>query len=140
MTDFINVFKMIYSKFSKWGIRLWMCSESPSDPLTEGRVREMVRLLIEQSWEPVEEARNSEVHPCPISSNLYDEMPEDELEDWIMETEDMQQALMMFRGERADSPDKENQINAWVMSEEEMEEMTLSNFLLDLVQTESDWQ
>ena len=140
MTNYINVFKMIYSKFSKWGIRLSMCSENPSDPLTEGRVRELVRQLIEQSWEPVSEAKNSEVHPCPISSNLYEEMPEEELEDWIMETEEMQQALMMFRGERPDSPDKENQINAWIMGEEEMVEMSLTTFLLDLVPAESDWQ
>lgn len=71
---------MIYSKFYKLGISLPMCSDNLSDPLTEGRVRNMVRQLIEQSDEPVEDAMNSDLHPCPISSNLYKGMPEDELE------------------------------------------------------------
>lgn len=135
---------MIYSKFYKLGISLPMCSDNLSDPLTEGRVRKMVRIAIERTLDegedPVEQARMSEIHPCPISCNLYKGMPENKLVDWIMETEEMQQALGWFKGLSPDKQYEEYQTEVEIMDEEEVEMTDVYYLLLGLTQVESDWQ
>lgn len=144
MTNYINVFKMIYSKFSKWGIRLPMCSESPEEPLTESRVRMFVSETIartqDQGDDPIKQAMYSEVHAGPISPNLHPEMTDAALLEWVMQSEEMEQALMMFRGQRLTAPDEENSIKGWEMDEEEVGMTNLSQLLLDLTATDSDWQ
>lgn len=142
--NFTNEYKMIYSKFSKWGISLPMKSRKAGDPLTEERVRLFVAEAIdrtkEQGNDPAQQAMEAEVHPCPISSNLNPAMEEADLLEWIMETEEMRQALMMFRGKNPENPETENHIQAWRMDEEEVEETDVMKLLLDLTVAESDWQ
>ena len=134
---------MIYSKFSKWGVSLPMCSESPEQPLTERRVRMFVEETIsrtrEQGNDPMQQAMESEVHPGPVSDNLHPAMEEADLLEWIMETEEMQEALIMFRDQNPQHPEAA-EVEAHRMTKEEVEETDVTQLLLDITITESDWQ
>ena len=143
--NFTNESKMIYGKFSKWGVRLPMCAENPEQPLTEQRVRQFVAETIErtldQGNDPIQQAMYSEVHPGFISGSLHPDMTEADLLEWIMETQEMQEALMMFRGSTVQNPDAENSISGWIMDEDEEVGMTdVTQLLLDLTPSDSDWQ
>ena len=121
-----------------------MCSENPKQPLTEQRVRQFVGEAIartqEQGNDPVQQAMQSEIHPGPIADSLQRSMTEAALLEWIMQSEEMEQALMMFRGETVQNQNSENSISAWIMDEEEVEMTDVSQLLLDLTATDSDWQ
>ena len=141
--NFTNEYKMIYSKFSKWGISLTMCSPNQGQPLTEERVRLFVAETIartkEQGHDPIEQAMEAEMHPGPISSNLSPTMEEAALLEWIMETEEMQEALTMFRSQNPQRPEAQG-VTARRMTEEEVEATDIAQLLLDLTVAESDWQ
>ncbi|WP_300851740.1 hypothetical protein [uncultured Bacteroides sp.] len=141
--NFTNEYKMIYSKFSKWGISLPMCSPKQGQPLTEERVRLFVAEAItrtkEQGNDPTQQAMEAEVHPGPILSNLHPEMEEADLLEWIMETQEMQEALIMFRDLNPQRPEA-MEVEAHKMTEEEVETTDVTQLLLDLTATESDWQ
>ena len=135
-------YKMTYSEFYKWGISLISASENPDEPLSESGVRRFVMEVVErqEEWgnEPVKDAMWSDVHAGWTSKSLREDMSAEELTDWIMETEEMRQALEMFRGEVASRPERCQR--AWVLSEERVEEITVSELLSNLVPMESDWQ
>lgn len=134
---------MIYSKFSKWGVSLPMCSDSPEQPLTESRVRRFVAEAIARTQEqgngPVKQAMQSEIHPGPIADALHPAMSEAALLEWIMQTEEMQQALMMFRDQNPVNPEA-SEVQAHKMSPEEVEVTDVEQLLLDLIPAQSDWQ
>ena len=134
---------MIYVKFSKWGISLSMCSETPEQPLTEQRVRRFVMEAInrtqEQGYNPVLQAMQSEVHPGPIADSLHPEMTEAALLEWIMQTEEMQEALIMFHNQIPSAPEA-SEVEAHKMEQEEVEVMDVEQLLLNLTVSQSDWR
>ncbi|CDE57079.1 unknown [Prevotella sp. CAG:873] len=133
---------MIYSKFSKWGVSLPMCSQKPDQALTEQRVRLFVQEAIartqEQGNDPVQQAMQSEIHPGPIADSLHPEMSEAELLEWIMQTQEMQEALIMFRNQSPNSPEA-SEVEAHKMEQEEVEATDVEQLLLDLTVAQSDW-
>lgn len=141
--NFTNEYKMIYSKFSKWGISLPMKSRKAGEPLTEERVRLFVAEAIdrtkEQGNDPAQQAMEAEVHPDPISSNLHRGISPADLLEWIMETEEMQEALTMLRDQNPQRPEA-TEVEAHRMTEEEVEATDVTQLLLDLTAAESDWQ
>lgn len=143
MTNFINVYKMIYSKFSKWGVSLPMCSETPKQPLTEQRVRLFVQETIdrtqEQGNDPVQQAMQSEIHPGPIADSLHPQMTAADLLEWIMQSQEMQEALIMFRDQLPNSPEA-SEVEAHRMEQEEVEATDVEQLLLDLTVAQSDWR
>ena len=141
--NFTNEYKMIYSKFSKWGISLPMKSRKAGEPLTEERVRLFVAEEIdrteEQGIDPAQQAMEAEVHPGHLSSILHRGISPADLLEWIMETEEMQEALTMFRDQNPQRPEA-TEVEAHRMTEEEVEATDVTQLLLDLTAAESDWQ
>lgn len=121
-----------------------MCSDTPEQELTESRVRrfvmESITRTLDMGEDPVNQAQWSEVHPGWHGPCLHEGMSDEELTEWIMCTEEMEQAIMMFRGETAQNPNEENEISGWIMDEEEVESTDVSQLLLDLIPLEGDWQ
>lgn len=66
-------------------------------------------------------------------------MMEADLLEWIMETEEMQEALIMFRNQNPQRPEAQ-EVEAHRMTEEEVEATDVTQLLLDLTAAESDWQ
>ncbi len=134
---------MIYSKFSKWGISLPMCSENPKQPLTEQRGRPFVAETIartqEQGNDPVRQAMQSEIHPGPVADTLQPSTTEAELLEWIMQSQEMQEALIMFRDQNPSSPEA-SEVEAHRMEQEEVEATDVEQLLLDLTVAQSDWR
>lgn len=120
-----------------------MCSETPKQPLTEQRVRRFVQETIartqEQGNDPVQQAIQSEIHPGPIADSLHPEMTEVALLEWIMQSQEMQEALMMFRNQTPNSPEA-SEVEAHKMEQEEVEATDVEQLLLDLTVAQSDWQ
>lgn len=120
-----------------------MCSDSQEQPLTEQRVRRFVTEAIartqEQGNDPVQQAMQSEAHPGPIADALHPEMSEAALLEWIMQTDEMEQALMMFRNQNPSSPEA-SEVQAHKMSPGEVEATDVEQLLLDLIPAQSDWQ
>ena len=140
---------MTYYSFNKWRIQLPVAMEKPKPP-TEEAVRKTVKTIIEQTLEtgqnPYEQARMAEVHnqetilPNPVSKKEQEaEANKAQLLEWIMSTEEMQEALIMFRNSNPQEGTS-NEVETWTMSKEEMEEMTVETLLLNLRPTEGDWQ
>ena len=124
---------------------------SPKETLTERRVRESFRKGIEHSLEngenPYSLAATSDLHH-PFGLNG---LPEPETEEqqnssrnkeallaWIMETDEMRQALVMFSGQTPGNPDRENGIEA--REAEEGEPSDLTSLIAGIAETEADWQ
>lgn len=98
---------------------------------------------------PYYQARISEMHRGWTGPNIPNPETEEEMEltrnkenllEWIMDTEEMRYALMLFRGGNPENPDRENHIQAWRMNEEEVYETDIAKLLLDLTAAESDWR
>ena len=119
-----------------------MCSQKPDQALTEQRVRLFVQEAIartqEQGNDPVQQAMQSEIHPGPIADSLHPEMSEAELLEWIMQTQEMQEALIMFRNQSPNSPEA-SEVEAHKMEQEEVEATDVEQLLLDLTVAQSDW-
>lgn len=119
-----------------------MCSETPKQPLTEQRVRLFVQETIdrtqEQGNDPVQQAMQSEIHPGPIADSLQPSMTEADLLEWIMQSQEMQEALIMFRDQLPNSPEA-SEVEAHRMEQEEVEATDVEQLLLDLTVAQSDW-
>lgn len=137
---------MIYYAFRNktTGLQLQMCSQKPDQPLTEEAVRQFVMEAIQRTEDsgdnPVQEARYAEVHHGWVHSSLWEDMTPQELTDWVMDTEEMQEILTQCRGEIPGKIPADSVLEAWEMEEEEVGELNLSNLLLNLTITESDWR
>lgn len=120
-----------------------MCSETPEQPLTEQRVRLFVRETIartqEQGNDPVQQAMQSEVHPGPIADSLHLQMTAAALLEWIMQTQEMQEALIMFRNQSPNNPEA-SEVEVHKMEQEEVEATDVEQLLLDLTVAQSDWR
>lgn len=125
--------------------------QSESEPTSDGSKGASVRQGGDRADsgsgnDPYAQARMAYVHPCPINPNpprpsqnlLNNRIHKADLLEWIMETEEMQEALTMFRGQRADAPLPETEIS--LMGEEEVEQMDVEMLLQNLSVVESDWQ
>ena len=66
-------------------------------------------------------------------------MAEADLLEWIMETQEMQEALTMFRDQNPQRPEA-TEMEAHKMTEEEVEATDVTQLLIDLTAAESDWQ
>lgn len=120
-----------------------MCGETPKQPLTEQRVRLFVEETIartqEQGNDPVQQAIQSEIHPGPIADSLHPEMTEAALLEWIMQSQEMQEALIMFRNQSLSNPEA-SEVEAHKMEQEEVEATDVEQLLLDLTVAQSDWR
>lgn len=150
--NFINEYKMIYVKYSKFRITLMAEMEKP-EPLTEEDVRRAVMRVINQTldWgqDPYAQAEEmkqtvdlvswTEYLPHPESQEqMEDPKWKNRLADWIMSTEQMREALALTRGSTMD--DEDINLQTWKVEKKEMDEMTMSNLLLDLIQPTEDFQ
>lgn len=119
-----------------------MCSQQPGQPLTEQRVRLFVKETIgrtkEQGNDPIQQAEESSLHPGPVAPSLHPKMTEEELLEWIMQTEEMTEALTWFGDQNPENP-QAWEVEAQRMTEEEVEETDVYMLLLGLTVAESDW-
>ena len=133
---------MTYLIFNKWGINLPVQKSDLSEPLKEQEVRafvvEAITRTLEDGNDPIQQAKESEAHPSPVGNPLYEGMSNKELTDWIMGTEEMQQALTMFLGEIPNNP-TQSEITVEVMTEEQVEMTDVRQLLNDLQAVEGDW-
>ena len=140
---------MTYYSFSKWGVKLPVAMEKPQRPTEELVSRTVARIIdrtLEMGMNPYEQAREAEVHsltgilPDPNGTDEQEaQANKTQLQEWIMGTEEMQEALIMFRNSRPRQT-VNNQVETWQMSQEEVEELNVETLLLNLMPTEGDWQ
>ena len=97
---------MIYNHYSKWGISLTAQQEKPG-PLKTEDVRKTVLSAIENSLEsgqnPSEILKESDLTQegtrwgMPETSNQDEQQRKEQLVEWIMQSDQMQEALNLFR-------------------------------------------
>ena len=122
-----------------------MTCDADNQPLTENNVRKFVSDTILRTLDagesPYYQARESDVHTfgswgtyipsVDIEEEMYDSHNRDILTEWIIQTDEMQEALSMFRGNRpTDKGDSE--CSAWEIDDEAINEIqvnTLPNAL-----------
>ena len=134
---------MIYVRYSKWGISLTVQKENPG-PLTKKEVEQTIMSAIEQSLEegenPYKQTRESgltmtweapKMLPYPNSENQKDEKQKILLASWIMGTDQMQEALTLFKS-------KEELITEQIP--EESVQMNLSELIQEIIPVEPDYQ
>jgi len=152
--NYINEYKMIYYNFSKWRVSVTAAMEQPQ-PLTEEMVRQATLQVIKNTLElgenPYAQATFveedglhcwTETQPQPNKENkeeLNDPQNMNQLANWIMATEEMQQAIMMF-DRQLPQDNKENEIQVLELSAEQLSELNVQTLLYNLIPSEGDWQ
>lgn len=142
---------MTYYIYRKWGVSLPALFPSGVTQLTENLVSNtlvaIARQTLEQDQDPYRQAREAELHnwtpvprlPEPSEEELDNPQNLQDLIEWIMTSEEMQEAIMMFRNQPPqDNP--ENQISVEKLDEEASEELNVEQLLMNLKPTEGDWQ
>lgn len=140
---------MILNKLSKWSVSLPLLQDVTE--VNEDSVRQSVLAIVRQQVEfsnnPYEQALLSEVHnpdglydlPQPKTrEEMESERNQEALADWIMQTDEMQEALIMFRGTDPHKGNPSNGEEQETLDEEQSEEMTVEELLNGLIPMESD--
>ncbi len=140
-------------QFSKYRVNIFMTCDADNQPLSENYVRKFVADTIERTLDagenPYYQARESDVHTfgswrthipsVDTNEEMYDSDNRDCLTEWIMQTDEMQEALTMFRNKRpSDNDDPE--CSAWKMDDEAIYDIQVVSLLVYLIPTEGDWQ
>lgn len=136
----INVYRMIYNHYSKWGISLTAQQEKPG-PLKTEDVRKTVLSAIENSLEsgqnPSEILKESDLTQegtqwgMPEMNNPDDRQMKMQLVQWIMKSDQMQEALNLFRSSSG--------LTVEQIPEEEAQ-TDLYSLILGITQVEADFQ
>ena len=117
-------------------------------PLTEALVRKSLRAIIDLQVEsgenPFKEAQrmSDEFHNHQHNVPSVASADKEALLDWIMTTEEMQEALERLTGQKPAeiSSHREGALTATKLNEEDWEFVSLTNLLTDLLVVESDSQ
>ena len=147
--NFINEYMTTFNHLTKLGVSLSILSDEKT--VTEDSVRRSVLQVIKQQVEmqnnPYEEATWSDVHnqdgtgdiPQPKTPEAMESSSNQErLADWIMQTDEMQEALNMLRGTSLSKPQADVEMEP--LDEEQSEGLSVEEMLNDLIQMESDWR
>ena len=140
---------MTFNKLSKWSVSLPLLSTVTE--VTQSTVRQsvlsIVRQQVEFSNDPYEQARWSYVHNPDGLYDLPQPKTDEEMEsednmealtDWIMQTDEMQEAIMLFRGTDPHKGNPENGETAEALDEEQSEELSVEELLNGITPMESD--
>lgn len=134
---------MIYVHYSKWGISLTVQKEEPG-PLTQKEVEQTIMSAIDLSLEngenPYDQTKKSDltmtweapvILPYLDQNKLNDPQQKKKLTRWIMQTDQMQEALNLFKS-------SEDLITEEVPEEAGM--MDLSCLIQEIIPVEADYQ
>lgn len=113
-------------QFTKFRVSIFMTCDADNQPLTENNVRKFVSDTILRTLDagenPYYQALESDVHTfgswgtyipsVGSEEEMYDSYNRDILTEWIMQTDEMQEALSMFRGKRPKDKD-DPEMRAW---------------------------
>lgn len=137
-----------YYAFSRYGVTLVVAMDEP-EPLTEDLVRETISNLIDLSLgrdgDPFSQATNAalrtrygtEFHMSVEKENLDDAYWKEVLLDNIMESENMNLALLWFKGHTPLAVHGYD-ITSYELEKRAIDDLTLYDYLIDLVQVEHD--
>lgn len=142
---------MTFNKLSKWSVSLPLLSTvtEVSQSTVRQSVLAIVRQQVEFSNNPYEQAMWSDVHnpdgvyglPQPkTDEEMESEDNMEALTDWIMQTDEMQEAIMLFRGTDPHKGNPENGETAEALDEEQSEELSVEELLNGITPLESDWR
>jgi len=166
--NFINEYKMIYSYYDRnKGVGLLAKMKSP-EPLEEWHVKGALAMLIRQELEwgnnPYEQVREMRCGSWETGGDLHNPSeyytipnpdPEDgeamnaprninQLVNWIMETEEMQEAFQSYMGQNPEEPERKDKTIFLLTDRNDMDEeeepRTLTETLYGIVPSEGDWQ
>lgn len=140
-------------QFSKFRVSIFTCCDKPNEPVSAYTVRKFVSETIQRTLDagenPYRQARQADVHTLRswttnipsvgIEEEMFDARNQDKLAAWIMGTDEMQEALDMFRGMRP-TDDNDPECRAWEMDDEAVYEIQVDQLLAYLIPTEGDWQ
>lgn len=139
---------MTYYNFYERPYSLVVAMDKPQPP-TEALVRKTVMAIIRQTLEygqdPYSQAADSALHnwqtmlPSPPEEEQDLPLHQQRLLEWIMTTEEMQEALMWFRNVNPEHNNRKD-VSVSQLDEEQIAEQTVETLLLDLTIVESDWQ
>lgn len=138
---------MTYYAFKREPYKLVVAMEQPQPPteeLVEKTVREVIRTTLYLDQDPYEQARWSDLHnqemsrPRPTDEEeMESEEYKEALLQWIMTTDELQEALRWFRFTDPTDVQDEN-VRVFDLYEEEVWELNVETYLLNLTVTEHD--
>ena len=140
---------MTLNKLSKWSVSLPLLSTvtEVSQSTVRQSVLAIVRKQVEFSNNPYEQARWSDVHNPDGVYDLPQPKTDEEMEsksnmealtDWIMQTDEMQEAIMLFRGTDPHRGNPQNGEKSEALDEEQSEEISVEELLNGITPLESD--
>jgi len=139
--------------FSKFRVSLFTLCDTPNEEVSFSTVRKFVSETIQRTLDagenPFRQAHDVDVHTLSswnihipsVSSEeeMYDTRNQETLAAWIMDTDEMQEALNMFRGKKPTDTD-DPECSAWEMDDEAVYEIQIDQLLAYLIPSEGDWQ
>lgn len=142
---------MTFNELSKYRISLPLLSDvtEVNYSSVSRTVEAIIRQQLDYGNDPYEQARWSDVHnpdglydlPQPKTEEaMNDDGNIQALTDWIMQTDEMQEALTTFRGTDPHKGNPESLERAQALDEEQSEELSVEELLNGITPMEGDWR